>query len=280
MKARPEEGRVMPDLYQEKKLTVAYRGGVKEREAADFYADLWKLPLIEITDREPIPAGALILEFSEEGVSLLAEGMRNRGDFERMMDRVRPGRWEHELLAKAARFKRKEPDRIGGGLPEALRALDATAGMGEDALILAAAGFEVDLAERDPVIHLLLEDAIARAGGNANIYLRELAARMRPVEGDSIRRMREAMPGDWDLIYLDPMFPERRKSGLVKKKFQLIHRLERPATDEEELLAAALAARPRKIVIKRPRKGPDLAGEKPSYRILGKAIRYDVIVLT
>ena len=101
---------------------------------------------------------------------------------------------------------------------------------------------------------------------------------MRLLEGNSIPWMRAAQPGYWDLIYLDPMFPERKKSALVKKKFQLLHYLERPAADEQELLQAALSARPKKIVIKRPLKGPDLGGQKPSYRIRGKAIRYDVIV--
>ena len=81
-----------------------------------------------------------------------------------------------------------------------------------------------------------------------------------------------------DVIYLDPMFPERQKSGLVKKKFQLIHYLEAPAENEEALMQAAIAARPLKIVVKRPAKGPYLAGLKPSYSLDGKAIRYDCYV--
>ena len=66
----------------------------------------------------------------------------------------------------------------------------------------------------------------------------------------------------------------------MKKKFQLIHGLECPTDpmDEEALLQAALAARPRKVVIKRPVKGPYLAGAKPSHNIAGKAVRYDCLV--
>ena len=81
-----------------------------------------------------------------------------------------------------------------------------------------------------------------------------------------------------DVVYLDPMFPERTKSAAVKKKFQLLHHLEQPCADEETLVEAALAARPRKVVIKRPVKGPLLAGVKPSYQLAGKAVRYDVLV--
>ena len=76
------------------------------------------------------------------------------------------------------------------------------------------------------------------------------------------------------------MFPAREKSAQVKKKFQLIHSLEQPCDVEEQLLSAAIAARPKKIVIKRPKKGPFLAGRTPSYTIDGKAVRYDCIVLS
>ena len=81
-----------------------------------------------------------------------------------------------------------------------------------------------------------------------------------------------------DVIYLDPMFPERRKSAAVKKKFQLIHHLEAPCQNEGALLAAAISAGPRKVVVKRPAKGPYLASVKPSHSLAGKAVRYDVII--
>lgn len=297
----------MSGLCGHKKLTVAVRRDylrgrraeeedsrekeeayLAARKRAEFYAGIWGAPLVTLTAQRPARPDELIVEFSEEGVALLADGMRNQGDFERFLGRLRPGCWEREMLIKTARFRKKEqtadPLSESPGKdkkrprPNGLRALDATAGMGEDALILAAAGFTVELAEQDPIIHLLLEDSITRAREGEEIYLRQLVSGMRLLEGNSIPWMRAAQSGYWDLIYLDPMFPERKKSALVKKKFQLLHYLERPAADEQELLQAALSARPKKIVIKRPLKGPDLGGQKPSYRIRGKAIRYDVIV--
>ena len=75
------------------------------------------------------------------------------------------------------------------------------------------------------------------------------------------------------------MFPGRTKSASVKKKFQLLHHLEQPCADEETLLDAARATGARKIVIKRPVKGPLLAGAKPSAQFKGKAVRYDVLAL-
>ena len=75
------------------------------------------------------------------------------------------------------------------------------------------------------------------------------------------------------------MFPERQKSALVKKKFQLIHRLESPCMEEETLLNAAIAAGPGKILIKRPLKGPCRARRTPGYSNYGKSVRYDCILL-
>ena len=133
--------------------------------------------------------------------------------------------------------------------------------------------------ERDRVIAALLADALRRAGDDAK--LAGVVARMHLVEGDSIEGLRcmAAAGMSPDVVYLDPMFPERTKSAAVKKKFQLLHHLERPCADPELLLEAARAVRPRKVVVKRPVKGPHLAGVKPSHTIAGKAVRYDCLVL-
>jgi len=80
------------------------------------------------------------------------------------------------------------------------------------------------------------------------------------------------------VILLDPMFPERTKSALVKKKFQLLHLLEKPCDDEAGLLSAAMKTNPGRILIKRPAKGPWLAGVKPSFSLAGKAVRYDCLL--
>ena len=209
--------------------------------------------------------GGLELRRDDEGLALVGDGMVLRADFLRLLPRLRPDRLGRELLVRAARVR---------GV-EAPTAVDATAGLGEDSLLLAAAGFTVTMFEKDPVIAALLRDALERA--TSDPQLAGVAAHMTLVEGDSVAGLRE-LDFSPDAVFLDPMFPERTKSAAVKKKFQLLHHLERPCDNEEELLDAALAARPRKIVIKRPPKGPWLAGAKPSHSIAGKAVRYDVIV--
>lgn len=199
------------------------------------------------------------------GLALVGDGMELRGDFSRMLPRLRQGRLQQELLVKAARIKGAE----------APTAVDCTAGLGEDSLLLAAAGFVVTLFERDQTIAALLADALERAA--ADPRLAEAVGRMTLVADDSIAGL-ATLPEPPDVVYLDPMFPSRTKSAAVKKKFQLLHHLEQPCEEEEALVAAALAAQPRKVVIKRPAKGALLAGMKPSYSVAGKAVRYDVLV--
>lgn len=207
----------------------------------------------------------LVLSFGKEGLSLNSGKLSLIADLTTMLPRVKDEMWKHELIAKASKFKNVEGN---------LTAIDATAGLGEDSLILAAAGFSVILYEYDPVIAALLKDALRRAKKVPE--LKEMVQRMTLVEGDSIRGMTQRVD-EVDLIYLDPMFPERQKSCLIKKKFQLLQKLESPCSDEEELLQAALVAKPKRIMIKRPAKGPYIAGVKPAYSILGKSIRYDCI---
>lgn len=211
-----------------------------------------------------LPDG-LELRRDDEGLALVGGGMVLRADFARLLPRLRADRLGRELLVRAARVRGTE----------APTAVDATAGLGEDSLLLAAAGFTVTMFEKDQVIAALLRDALERAANDSR--LAGVAERMTLVEGDSMTGLRE-LGFSPDVVFLDPMFPERTKSAAVKKKFQLLHHLERPCDNEEDLLNAALAARPRKVVIKRPPKGPWLAGTKPSHSLAGKAVRYDVIV--
>ena len=83
-----------------------------------------------------------------------------------MLHRVTHGRLQHEMLVRAS--KSEKPGR---------KAIDATAGMGEDGFLLAAQGYEVTLYEQNPVIAVLLKDALRRA--KKHPVLKEIAARMK-----------------------------------------------------------------------------------------------------
>ena len=224
-----------------------------------------------MAERAHTPTKSVELRATDEGLVLVGGSMELRCDFEEMLPRVKPGRLQQELLVKAAKIKGVQSPSV----------VDCTAGLGQDSFLLAAAGFTVRMFERDKTIAALLEDGLSRAVNKRNIS--EIAKRMSLEHGDSLQYLdtlaqsSEAAP---DVIYLDPMFPARQKSAAVKKKFQLLHVLEKPCDEAEEdaLVRAAFAAGPRKVVIKRPVKGGYLAGIKPSYSISGKAVRYDVLV--
>ncbi|MGN0361643.1 MAG: class I SAM-dependent methyltransferase [Bilifractor sp.] len=261
--ARAQKAQHLAEHLKERGLTgVVYLPPVPTVSGKDPEQDILK----------PGP-GNLLLYLDGQGLTLTDGSIGIRGDFSEMLPRLRHNNLTHELLVKAARIRDLEEGRIPV-------VMDATAGMGQDALLLAAAGFQVELYEQDPVIAALLADTLERAAEDP--ALSEITGRMHLHEEDSISAMRALYDASEvirpDVIYLDPMFPDRQKNALVKKKFQLLHQLETPCRNEEELLRAAVEAHPFKVVVKRPRKGPDLAGMKPGYSIPGKAIRYDCFV--
>lgn len=211
-------------------------------------------------------SASLTLRLDGEGLSLHADGQVLRGDFVKMLPRVKPGMPAHEMLVKTAKIKHADGP---------LTAVDATAGLGEDSILLAAAGFQVTMFEKNPVIHALLSDALERAKDIPE--LAEIVSRMELHHADSIEGMK-SLAFRPDVILLDPMFPARQKSALVKKKLQMIQKLEFPCVDEAEMLLSAMGAGPKKLIIKRPPKGPWLAGIKPDHSTEGKAVRFDCIV--
>jgi 16S rRNA (guanine1516-N2)-methyltransferase len=222
---------------------------------------------LQLAHRLAAEAGLELVDTSE-GLALTDGEMELRADFAHMLPRIKQGRLQQELLVRAARVRGED----------APVAVDATAGFGEDSLLLAAAGFTVHLFECNAVIAALLADALERAAAESE--LAPAVSRMHLHVGDSISGMSDlcAQGVEPHVVYLDPMFPGRTKSAAVKKKFQLLHHLEQPCADEEALMQAALACASRKVVVKRPVKGPLLAGAKPSSQLKGKAVRYDIVI--
>lgn len=194
-----------------------------------------KLQIDAVRHLPEVPSASCYLMADAGGLSLAEDGRLLRGDFAKILPRLIPNNLNHELLVKAARLK---------GVPGPLTAADATAGLGEDAILLAAAGFHVHLYERNPVIALLLYDALRR--GMKHPDLAPVIERMELHTEDSIATLPQLTPAP-DIIVLDPMFPGRQKSGLIKKKFQLLHQLEQPCSDEDALLRAAMPAAPEEL---------------------------------
>lgn len=234
--------------------------------------DLSLLPMA--TDpRQCGSAQALLLVFVD-GIVLQITGKKAPGpvgvDFGAASMRHRRGAGHNELLGKA----------VGIGKKEKLAVLDATAGLGRDSFVLADLGAQVTLCERNPVVAAMLRSGLALARESTDHWLAGAAARMTLEQGDA-RLLAKEWVAECDVIYLDPMFRERDKRAAVKKEMALFQFLLQDEPDtNEDLLHWALASPVARVVVKRPPKAAPLADLLPSHSIKGKAVRYDVHVLS
>ncbi len=158
--------------------------------------------------------------------------------------------------------------------------IDATGGLARDAFVLASLGCRVTLIERSPVIGALVADGCKRAISDP-----ETAAiindRLRLEVGDSCTVLTQIKEEDRpEVIYLDPMYPHRTKSALVKKEMRILRLLVGDDPDAHTLLAAALTCARKRVVVKRPIKAEPINGPSPSMAITGKTHRFDVYLIT
>lgn len=152
--------------------------------------------------------------------------------------------------------------------------VDATAGLGRDAFVLARLGCAMTLIERQPLIAALLEDGLLRA--LADPVAGATAAQMNLICANAIDVLRAWNGAPPQVIYLDPMFPHRDTSALAKKEMRIFRHLVGDDEDTSALLEAALALASHRVVVKRSRKAPAIAGEPPGYVLEGKSSRFDI----
>ena len=180
-------------------------------------------------------------------------------------DRLRFGGGRGQHLPKAIGLK-------GGRSPTII---DATAGLGRDAFLLASLGSKVTLIERSDIIHELLADGMeaARQAGGQH---KDIIERMTLIHGDSI----ELLPRmHADVVLVDPMHPPRKKSALVKAEMRAIRDIVGFDNDQRLLVETALDMTAKRVVLKWPAQAAPLEGLRPaSHQIIGKSIRYDVFM--
>lgn len=181
-----------------------------------------------------------------------------------MEHRRRFGGGRGEAVAKAVGIK-------GHYLPDVV---DATAGLGRDAFVLAALGCRVRMLERHPVAAALLDDGLQRGYQDAEIgpWLRE---RLTLLHASSISELVQIQPPP-EVVYLDPMYPHRQKSALVKKEMRLFQSLVGADEDADALLAPARALATKRVVVKRPDSAPPLAHIAAHATTLTKNHRFDI----
>jgi len=153
--------------------------------------------------------------------------------------------------------------------------LDVTGGLGRDAFVLASLGCHVTLLERQPVIMELLNNGITRARYHTDTA--EIVSRMTLIHADAHDYLqsisKETTP---DVIYLDPMYPPRDKTALVKKEMRYFHDIAGRDDDATQLLINALSTGARRIVVKRPARAQPLSDNQPDTVVSSKNTHYDI----
>lgn len=181
-----------------------------------------------------------------------------------MAHRRKFGGGRGEAVAKAVGIK-------SGYLPDVV---DATAGLGRDAFVLAALGCRVRMLERHPVVAALLEDGLRRGYADAEIggWLRD---RLTLLHVASQQALSDITPTP-DVVYLDPMYPHRQKSAMVKKEMRVFQSLVGADEDADALLEPARRLAKKRIVVKRPDYAPPLAGVVTQDAVVTKSHRFDI----
>ncbi len=203
---------------------------------------------LELRKRDEPKLGGIYVDF-------VAGAMAHRRKF---------GGGRGEAVAKAVGVK-------GDYLPDVV---DATAGLGRDAFVLASVGCHVRMLERHPVVAALLEDGLNRGYQDPEIggWLRE---RLALIHGSSLTALEGLEPRP-QVVYLDPMYPHKQKSALVKKEMRVFQSLVGADDDADALLAPAQRLATKRVVVKRPDYAPALAGVETRSAITTKNHRFDI----
>lgn len=153
--------------------------------------------------------------------------------------------------------------------------VDATGGLARDSFIIASLGFEVTVLERSPILFTLIQDGMERASKNETVA--PVLQRMHLIQADANDWLKHSTKPE--IIYLDPMFPLRKKSSLVKKEMRILQDIVGEDPDAESLLQTALACAASRVVVKRPRLAAALSTIIPSFSIEGSSSRFDVYLI-
>lgn len=176
-------------------------------------------------------------------------------EMERALKR-QAGIGKNQLIAKAIGFKKP-----------GLTVLDVTLGLAKDAFMFYFLGCKVIGVEKSEPIFSLVENALERS----NLDHKRISFFLNDSKNFLLNLKPDSLP---DVIYLDPMYPEKISGAAPKGEMQLMRDLIGTTTDDKEILTLSLARARLRVVIKRPPKAEVLAGPLiHSYK--GKAVRYD-----
>ena len=260
------------------KLSISY-ADINFLNQAEALSMQLNLPLVDLKacTQKKSPKADYSIHFSSSGLSFISHA-KNHGavscDFTSGANRHRRnyGGGNGQMIAKAVGISGKFHPNV----------LDVTAGLGADAFILASLGCQMQLIERNPIVHCLLRDGLDRAAlsGMEDSELAGIINNIDLLNTDSIDYLcsigEHSRP---DIIYVDPMFPARKKSAQVKKEMQALHQIVGGDEDSHKILELAIEKALYRVVVKRPAHSDYLGNLKPNYSLEGKSTRYDIFAL-
>lgn len=256
--------------WMKNKLCVSYQSD-NMRVQAEKFAQKYALECLSFNDA----SAELTLNYTDKWVELRNKSLNIaiHVDFVSgsLAHRQQYGGGRGQAIAKAIGLKQ-------GTQPPTV--IDATAGLGKDSFVMACLGCSVTLIERSEIISQLVVDAIQRGENDAdfNIFIQ----RGFKLIHSQAEKYLNALPENNrpEIIYLDPMYPERKKSALVKKNMQLLQSLLGNDDGTETLINCALKIAQKRVVVKRPKGAEVIGNHKPTMSIESKKTRYDVYVIS
>jgi 16S rRNA (guanine1516-N2)-methyltransferase len=252
------------DDHSRATLAVLAAGSNQDtQQRAENLALSLKLPLADAAVRQ---AYDFLLVYTPERIELHENrAQRSKPVF---VDCVLPSVQLHR-----AHLSRKQP--LARAFGKAVRTVvDTTAGLGRDACLLCYLGYRVTAIERCAPIYALLHDGLRRWQHDAKVSP-DVSERLTVLHADARLVLPRLRPKP-DAIYLDPMFPpKRKKSAAVRKELRLLRQLAGEDRDAEELFELGLRCAAKRVVVKRSDDAPPLA-PRPLVSYPGKLVRYDV----
>lgn len=247
---------------------IAITSTGQRRKEALALADNLSLPFVKPSSKDY----SFLLVLTNDRLELQQSGARAPGpvtvDFlgGRTGHRAKYGGSTSQAIARAVGVRGNHKPRV----------IDACAGLASDAFVLACLGCHVSAVERSPIIAALVHDGLLRATADPRLapFLKDhFELVVADAKGHLQKLNQNELP---DVVYLDPMFPERKKSALVKKEMRALAQIVGEDNDTEELLRIALEKAKERVVVKRPRHADHLGMLKPHSSIAGKTTRFDI----
>lgn len=208
-----------------------------------------------------------ILHFGREGVDIRSTKKPNKRGYQIDFSTI-------DRRTGSGNLSRKQvfPKAIG---VHTKKVIDTTAGLGADSAMLALMGYSVTSIEQSPILSILLRDGLHRAQQNQELS-EALGNRLAFYEANSIDALNNI--GSPDVVYLDPMFPpKRKKSALPSGNIQMLQKIVGYDNQEQAqlLFNSAMNVATNRVVVKRPNYA-ETFGNNPAAIHKGKLVRYEV----